>query len=156
MIYRFLFYTLIGVLVIGCSSSSDEETELIPISFVGIAMDFNSLEIESSKRLTVVTNQEEFQQEWLRLSLEQAPFIDFESLNVVIAEMGTQSGTGVAQIIVESVAEGIDHTKVNVTTFLPGAGCTEDAALSTPFHVVSVESKNTFLFSERLDTVNCN
>ena len=94
MIYRFLFYTLIGVLVIGCSSSSDEETELISISFVGIAMDFNSLEIESSKRLTVVTNQEEFQQEWLRLSLEQAPLIDFESLNVVIAEMGTQSGTG--------------------------------------------------------------
>ena len=111
---------------------------------------------ESPKRLTVVTSEESFQEEWFRLSTEQAPSIDFGSVSVVIAEMGTQTSTGVAQITIQSAVTSTEFTEIVITSFVPGESCALDAALSTPFHIVAVESKNQILFIEQQDTVVCN
>ena len=125
-------------------------------SQIQIAQEFGSLEIESPKRLTVVTSEESFQEEWFRLSTEQAPSIDFGSVSVVIAEMGTQTSTGVAQITIQSAVTSTEFTEIVITSFVPGESCALDAALSTPFHIVAVESKNQILFIEQQDTVVCN
>jgi len=142
---------LIGSTLLACSSSDDPNS----ISIFGLISGFNSLDIESSKRLTVVTNQERFEEEWRRL-LPDDPFSpDFDTRTVVISEMGTQTGTGVAFIGVTSVVPGRNFTEVTVTSFIPGEGCEEDAALSTPFDVSSFESRQPIIFTERVERVEC-
>ena len=132
MIDRIIFYIFIGLTLLGCSSDSEEGDEFSSVPLIQIFQAFNSLEIESTKRLTVVTNEEIFQKEWDRLSAEQAPSIDFSSVSVVIAEMGTQTSTGVSQITVQSAVSNSEFTEIDITSFFPGESCTLDAALSTP------------------------
>ena len=156
MINRIISCMFVGISLIGCSSDSEGESDLNSIPLIQIAQEFGSLEIESPKRLTVVTSEESFQEEWFRLSTEQAPSIDFGSVSVVIAEMGTQTSTGVAQITIQSAVTSTEFTEIVITSFVPGESCALDEALSTPFHIVAVESKNQILFIEQQDTVVCN
>ena len=155
MIDRIIFYIVIGLTLLGCSSDSEEGGEFSSVPLIQIFQEFNSLEIESTKRLTVVTNEEIFQKEWVRLSAEQAPSIDFSSVSVVIAEMGTQTSTGVSQITVQSAVSNSEFTEIDITSFVPGESCTLDASLSTPFHIVAVESTKQILFIEQQEIVDC-
>jgi len=142
---------LIGTTLLGCLSEDDPNS----IGFFRIISGSNSLEIESSKRLTAFTNQERFDEGWRRVLGGEPSVINFNMRTAVIAEMGTQTGTGVPHIGVTSVVVREGFTEVIVTSFIPEAGCSEDAALSSPFSVMTFESTQPIIFKEQVDIVQC-
>ncbi len=121
--------------VFGCDSDSEREVyESVELTHV---VRFGDSRItDSPKRITVVRNQEQFRNEWPRVSSDVTPEIDFSSLFVVIAEMGYQS-SGRGNIEVTDVLFGEKHAQVHVTTSVVGTGCDVTTALNAPYHIVS-------------------
>ena len=138
----------------GCSSASETDSPLrVSIEFVRLDSGFNTLLQQSPMRLTAITNQADLEQIWPSISTLPTPVLGDST--IVIAELGTQSGTG-PEIMVESIVENTSFIEVFVTSFFGGPGCTEDSALSTPFDAVQFESiRQPIMFRERMEIVRC-
>lgn len=138
----------------GCSSDSETDSPLrVSIEFVRLDSGFNTLLQQSPMRLTAITNQADLEQIWPSISTLPTPVLGDST--IVIAELGTQSGTG-PEIMVESIVENTSFIEVFVISFFGGPGGTEDSALPIPFDAVQFESiRQPIVFRERMEIVRC-
>lgn len=123
------------ILIAGCDSDSEGLSSLESVELIDIARFIDGID-DAPRRVTVVRSNEQFQNEWNRISSEEIPVVEFSDSYVVIAEMGLQ-GSGRADIEISDVLSNEQYAEVQITITVAGNNCDVTAALNSPIHVVA-------------------
>lgn len=109
-----------------------------PFTFESLARGSHA-DIDAAQQV-VLRSQEDLDAFWERLDKdEQAPAVDFDHATVLAAAMGRQSTGGHVVEITDVAAEG-GNIKAKVVETSPGEGCVVTLALTSPYHVVAIDT----------------
>jgi len=139
-----IIFSLLGFVLTSCSDfvATDEffeEAENIPVESIK-QESFGDYDLE--KQNTLFSNRDTFNDFWHALHKNvnpqpQVPDINFNERLVIVSVMGVQPSTGF-NIEITEAAEAAGILGFKTVRVTPGDGCATGAALTNPYHIISI------------------